>query len=75
MSWNLRVIHDDSNPKDEVYFVAEIYYDKKGGFDGFTHENGVNMLAESREDLHKYYNLVADAFNKPTIHISEFFNE
>lgn len=73
MGWNLRVIHDDRDTENPFHFVAEVYYDGDGNYNGFTHEHGVNMLSESREDLKSYYDLVADAFNKPTIHISEFF--
>jgi len=81
-TWNLRVIHNDIKigqnklislkKEDTYYFIAEVYYDDKGNHIGYTHENGVNMLASTREELQEYYKLIADAFDKSTINLSEF---
>jgi len=70
--WNLRVIQDDRDPKNKYCFVAEVYYDDDGKFNGYTFEKGVTLLSEDREELEKYYKMIADAFAHPSIPIERF---
>ena len=71
--WNLRVIEDHRDANNKHCFVAEVYYDKDGKFDGYTHENGVNLLSEDYEELQKYYKMIAEAFEHPAIPIERFY--
>ena len=75
MSWNLRVIKNDADEKNEFYFIGEVYYSKNGNLRGYTHSKGVNLLAETESELKKYYEMCAEAFTKPTLNLGEFYEE
>ena len=69
--WNLRVIENKEDPKNTYCYIAEVYYDDDGNYNGYTHNRGVNLLADNLVELKEYYKMCAEAFEYPIIQEKE----
>jgi len=75
MSWNYRLVEDKRDSKNPYIFVAEIYYNDKGEFNGYGYERGVPLLSEDKEQLQAQYKLVGEAFSQPVIPIERLLSK
>lgn len=72
MSWNYRVLAEETNTGETAYRIAEVYYDDAGKPDAWTLPD-YNPTAEWDDvgDLKGTVELILGAFDKPVLFVAD----
>lgn len=72
MSWNYRLFKQDT-PKsvegEELFFVAECYYDKNGKPNMHSTMEHNHVCGDSAKDTEEVYGMIGEAFKQPVIEL------